>query len=99
VAAAAQLSAVIIEGLRRPAASDWWLRQSNRYAGRLGNTPSVRRASCVDPRLIDRFHSGECIKVQIGRREQGGGTPDLVAARQAVEVAVIDLVSEAAALS
>ena len=99
VAAAAQLAAVMVEGASPFHRKRLVAQAVKEVAEQLGNTPSVCRASYVDPRVIDRFHSGECIKVQIGRLEQGGGSPDLVKARRAAEAAVIDLLSEAAAVA
>jgi hypothetical protein len=37
--------------------------------------------------------------VQIGRLDQGGVSPDLVKTRHAIETAVIDLLSEVAAVA
>jgi DNA topoisomerase-1 len=65
-------------------------------AGYLGNTPAVCRASYVDPRVIDRFLAGITIAPAIGTLAQEG--PDLADAgvRRWVEVAVLELLAEAA---
>jgi hypothetical protein len=99
VAAAAQLAAVMVE--RRLAVSPQAPggpggQRGGRAAGRHANgVPGV----LVDPRVIERFHGGECINVQIGRLDQGGVSPDLVKTRHAIETAVIDLLSEVAAVA
>jgi DNA topoisomerase I len=56
----------------------------------LGNTPSVARASYVDPRVIDLFGQGTTIAPAL---EELGGAPDPddAVAQQAVEAAVLDL--------
>jgi DNA topoisomerase IB len=56
----------------------------------LGNTPAVCRASYVDPRLIDRFHSGQTIAPAL---ERASGGPDLgdEPTRRRVERAVLEL--------
>ena len=59
----------------------------------LGNTPAVARASYIDPRVFDRFHSGWTIALP-GRTGE-----ELLAnetARRRVERAMIDLISEPA---
>jgi DNA topoisomerase IB len=62
-------------------------------AGLLGNTPAVCRRSYIDPRVFDRFDSGETIRADLGRHsgrdlEQ---LPD--ATRDRLEEAVIALLS------
>lgn len=55
-------------------------------ASYLGNTPTVAKASYIDPRLIDLYESGSTIAEAAGRRYR---TP---AARQrGLEKAVLDL--------
>ncbi len=60
-------------------------------AAYLGNTPTVCRASYVDPRVIDRFHAGVTITPAIG---QGG--PDLgrPRVRARVERTVLELLED-----
>jgi DNA topoisomerase IB len=63
-------------------------------AAYLGNTPAVCRASYVDPRVIDRFESGDTIAATL---ERLGGEPDLANPRKRVriEAAVLDLLEDA----
>ena len=57
----------------------------------LGNTPTVARASYVDPRVIDRFRAGVTIAPAL--RDAPSGEPDLMnaRARQRIERAVLEL--------
>jgi DNA topoisomerase-1 len=57
-------------------------------AAYLGNTPTVCRASYVDPRVIDRFHAGVTIAPAIG---EGGADLAKARVRARVESAVLDL--------
>jgi DNA topoisomerase IB len=59
-------------------------------AAYLGNTPTVCRASYVDPRVIDRFHAGRTIAPVIGRLPDG---PELAneRTRRRIETAVLGL--------
>jgi DNA topoisomerase IB len=59
----------------------------------LGNTPAVCRASYIDPRVFDRFHSGWTIALP-GRTGEEVLANETV--RHRVERAVIDLISEPA---
>ena len=59
----------------------------------LGNTPAVARASYIDPRVFDRFHSGWTIALP-GRTGEELLANETV--RRRVERAVIDLISEPA---
>jgi DNA topoisomerase-1 len=63
-------------------------------AAYLGNTPAVCRASYVDPRVIDRFQSGETVAPAL---RDLGGEPDLASPRKRarIEVAVLDLLDDA----
>ncbi len=59
-------------------------------AAYLNNTPAVCRASYIDPRVFDRFDSGETIRGALARIERGaepGGFPD----RARIERAVLRL--------
>ncbi|HEY4428599.1 MAG TPA: DNA topoisomerase IB [Solirubrobacteraceae bacterium] len=62
-------------------------------AAYLGNTPAVCRASYVDPRIIDRFHSGRTIASVIERLPDG---PELAdeRARRRIERAVLELLAD-----
>jgi DNA topoisomerase I len=56
----------------------------------LNNTPAVCRASYIDPRVFDRFDSGQTVRAalqRIERRADPGEFPD----REAIEKAVLDL--------
>jgi DNA topoisomerase IB len=57
----------------------------------LGNTPSVARASYIDPRIFDRFDSGLTIS---GVLPQIGDEPDLASIHGRVEEAVLELIAE-----
>jgi DNA topoisomerase IB len=62
-----------------------------RVASYLGNTPAVCRASYIDPRVIDRFQSGETIRDALTTTV---ADPDPVAlrGRQRIESAVLELI-------
>ncbi len=58
----------------------------------LNNTPAVCRASYIDPRIFDRFESGETIRPQLERLQRAadpGQFPD----REKIERAVLKLLS------
>jgi DNA topoisomerase I len=60
-------------------------------AAYLSNTPSVCRSAYIDPRVIDRFDSGETIRSALDRVIDGsdpGEFPD----RERIEEAVLDLI-------
>jgi DNA topoisomerase-1 len=59
----------------------------------LGNTPAVCRASYIDPRVFDRYHSGWTIGAAIDRE---GGDADLSneRTRARIEAAVLDLIED-----
>jgi DNA topoisomerase IB len=61
----------------------------------LGNTPAVCRRSYVDPRVVDRFVGGETIAPALLAL---GPSPDIRdrSVREAVESAVVDLITEEA---
>jgi DNA topoisomerase IB len=56
----------------------------------LGNTPSVARASYIDPRVIDRFDEGVTILPSLERL--GSQDPSDLTLRSQVEWAVLDLI-------
>jgi DNA topoisomerase IB len=58
----------------------------------LGNTPAVCRASYIDPRVFDRFDSGESVRPRL---DELGGTfdPTRPSHREKVEAAVLDLLT------
>jgi DNA topoisomerase-1 len=60
-------------------------------AGYLSNTPSVCRSAYIDPRVIDRFDSGETIH-RVLDREINGAEPSRFAERERIERAVLDLI-------
>jgi DNA topoisomerase I len=62
-------------------------------AGYLGNTAAVCRASCVDPRVADRFRGGQTILPALERLE-GGMEP--WEERDLLESAVLDLLRDRA---
>jgi len=57
----------------------------------LGNTPAVSRASYIDPRVFDRFHSGWTIALP---KRTGDELLANETTRRRVEKAVLDLISE-----
>jgi DNA topoisomerase-1 len=60
-------------------------------AGYLSNTPAVCRSSYVDPRVLDRFDSGDTIRHAIDR-ELNGTEPGEFPDRQRIEAAVLRLI-------
>jgi DNA topoisomerase-1 len=59
-------------------------------AAYLGNTPAVCRASYIDPRVFDRFDSGETVRPRL--EELGGAfDPTRPSHREKVEAAVLEL--------
>ena len=57
----------------------------------LGNTPTVCRASYIDPRVFDRFDSGLIIS---GALPDLGEEPDLASIHGRAEKAVLELIAE-----
>jgi DNA topoisomerase I len=62
-----------------------------RVAGYLANTPAVCRNSYIDPRVIDRFNSGETIQPSLNRIANGS-EPDDFPDRERIEAAVLRLI-------
>ena len=60
-----------------------------RVANHLGNTPAVCRASYIDPRVFDRFREGRTVAPALRRVPADGDE-----AREAVELAVLDLLGD-----
>jgi DNA topoisomerase I len=60
-------------------------------AAYLSNTPSVCRSAYIDPRVIDRFDSGETIRPALDR-EIDGADPGEFPDRERIESAVLDLI-------
>jgi DNA topoisomerase I len=60
-------------------------------AGYLANTPSLCRSAYIDPRVIDRFDSGETIRPALDR-EIAGADPGEFPDRERIETAVLDLI-------
>jgi DNA topoisomerase-1 len=58
-----------------------------RVADYLSNTPAVCRASYIDPRVFDRFDSGETIRASLDRIVSGS-PPDKFPDRARIERAV-----------
>jgi DNA topoisomerase-1 len=59
-------------------------------AGYLSNTPAVCRSSYIDPRVLDRFDSGDTIRHAIDREVNGSG-PGEFPDRERIEAAVLRL--------
>ena len=60
----------------------------------LGNTPTVARASYIDPRLFDRFDAGITISGVLGLDDDVGDEGDLASLHGPAEEAVIDLIRD-----
>jgi DNA topoisomerase-1 len=60
-------------------------------AGYLANTPAVCRRSYIDPRVLDRFDSGETIKAEIGLVVDASD-PCALPGRDRIERAVLELI-------
>jgi DNA topoisomerase-1 len=65
------------------------IKETARY---LNNTPAVCRASYIDPRVFDRFESGETIRPQL-ERIQRAADPGQFPDREKIERAVLKLLS------
>jgi DNA topoisomerase IB len=63
---------------------------TKRVAAYLSNTPAVCRASYIDPRVFDRYDSGQTIRVAL-RRIVAGERPDEFPDRERIERAVLRL--------
>ncbi len=59
-------------------------------AAYLDNTPAVCRSAYIDPRVIDRFDSGETIRAALDRAVRGKGA---FVERERIEAAVVALIS------
>ena len=58
----------------------------------LGNTPAVCRSAYIDPRVIDRYDSGETIRAALQRAKSGAGQNGF-ADRERIERAVLRLIA------
>ncbi len=56
----------------------------------LGNTPTVAKASYVDPRVVDRYEHGETVRDSLGELDDADGTRDV---QRTLEQAVCRLLS------
>jgi DNA topoisomerase-1 len=65
---------------------------TKRVAEYLSNTPAVCRASYIDPRVFDRYDSGETIRPALNRIRTAGN-PDEFPERERIERAVLRLIS------
>jgi DNA topoisomerase IB len=96
VLAAVTLAAEVARG-GVPTAERTRKRVANRaikqVAAHLGNTPTVARASYVDPRVLDRFAEGRTVLAALRRLDTADGGPDLTddATRAALDRAVVRL--------
>jgi DNA topoisomerase-1 len=94
----ATVLAAVALALREPEATSKTARKrlataaTKTVAEYLGNTPAVCRASYIDPRVFDRFDSGDTI---LPRLEELGGKfdPTKPTHRERVERAVLDLIT------
>jgi DNA topoisomerase I len=90
------LAAVSLAAVDPPPASKSARRRAiteavKRVAGYLANTPAVCRNSYIDPRVIDRFNSGETIQAEL-TRIVNGSEPDGFPDRERIEAAVLRLI-------
>lgn len=60
----------------------------------LGNTPAVARASYIDPRVIDAYHSGLTLLPALELAMRDGRPGQMAMHHPAVEAAVLDLINE-----
>jgi DNA topoisomerase I len=65
---------------------------TKRVADHLSNTPAVCRSAYIDPRVFDRFDSGETVRASL-RRIVNGNEPGAFAERERIERAVLRLIS------
>ena len=65
---------------------------TKRVAGYLSNTPAVCRKAYIDPRVFDRYDSGETIRTPLRRIVAGTG-PSEFPDRERIERAVLRLLS------
>jgi DNA topoisomerase IB len=65
---------------------------TKRVAEYLSNTPAVCRASYIDPRVFDRYDSGQTIRPAL-KRIASGLDPDEFPERERLERAVLRLLS------
>jgi DNA topoisomerase IB len=63
-----------------------------RVAGYLGNTPTVCRQAYIDPRVFDRFDSGQTIRTAV-RRLASSADPGEFPERERIERAVLRLLA------
>jgi DNA topoisomerase IB len=63
---------------------------TKRVAAYLSNTPAVCRSAYIDPRVFDRFDSGETISASL-KRIANGAEPGEFADRERIEHAVLRL--------
>lgn len=66
------------------------IRESAQY---LNNTPAVCRASYIDPKVFDRFNSGETVRGSLERIERRSD-PGTFVDREEIEAAVIGLLED-----
>jgi len=90
VLAAAQLASLDAPGLSNNARKRAAAAATKKVAEVLGNTPAVCRNSYIDPRVFDRFDSGETIR-SAARRVVAGTKPGEFADRSRIERAVLRL--------
>ena len=64
---------------------------TKRVAGYLSNTPAVCRAAYIDPRVFDRYDSGQTIHSSL-KRIVAGSEPDQFPEREKIERAVLRLI-------
>jgi DNA topoisomerase IB len=64
-----------------------------RVAEYLNNTPAVCRSAYIDPRVFDRYDSGDTIRASLKRIVAGSG-PDEFPEREKIERAVLRLLKD-----
>jgi DNA topoisomerase IB len=90
------LAAVVLAGQDPPAKTKAARRRAvtaavKQVADYLSNTPAVCRSAYIDPRVIDRFNSGETIRESLDRIVDRSDPGDF-ADREEIEAAVLELI-------
>ncbi len=92
VLAAVVLAGMDSSGLTKTARKRTAAAAIKQVAGYLGNTPAVCRNSYIDPRVFDRFDSGETIR-DAAKRVVAGTEPGEFADRERIERTVLRLLA------
>ena len=91
--AAVELAANGTEATRKTARKRAATAATKRVAAYLSNTPAVCRKAYIDPRVFDRYDSGETIRTSL-RRMVAGTDPGEFVDRERIERAVLRLLKD-----